>query len=57
MASDISEILNTGLDRRSLSILMQMTEAGVNPEALAAVVRELRAEAARQAAEAAPGDA
>lgn len=43
----ISEILDTGLDKETLNILIALLESGVNPEALAAVVRELRREAAR----------
>ncbi|DBA86566.1 TPA: Mitotic-spindle organizing protein 1 [Trebouxia sp. C0004] len=43
----ISQILDTGLDKETLSILTALCESGVNPEALAAVVRELRREAAR----------
>eukprot|EP00968_Pinguiococcus_pyrenoidosus_P027786 scaffold7468_cov277-Pinguiococcus_pyrenoidosus.AAC.1 len=42
VASEISSILNTGLSEEALAILMQLCEAGVNPEALAAVVKELR---------------
>ncbi|CDJ59307.1 hypothetical protein, conserved [Eimeria maxima] len=38
---DISNILNTGLDRSSLSILFEMLQQGVHPEALARVVLEL----------------
>ena len=49
---DISQILQTGLDRETLAVLVGMTETGVNPEALAAVVRELRRESAALAAEA-----
>eukprot|EP01052_Picozoa_sp_SAG31_P005923 SAG31_NODE_267_length_18790_cov_3.661655_22_plen_78_part_00 len=41
---EISRILNTGLDRHTLSILVGLCECGVNPEALAAVVKELRRE-------------
>ena len=37
---------NTGLDRESLSILIGLCECGVNPEALAHVVKELRREGA-----------
>lgn len=44
---EISQILDTGLDRETLNILIALCETGVNPEALAAVVRELRREAAR----------
>lgn len=43
---EISQLLNTGLDRHSLSILLSLCEHGVNPEALAMVVKELRREAA-----------
>lgn len=66
----ISQILDTGLDKETLNILIALCESGVNPEvtmlirqlgvqdcaitckdarlqALAAVVRELRREAAR----------
>ncbi|TFJ81069.1 hypothetical protein NSK_007712 [Nannochloropsis salina CCMP1776] len=45
---EISKILNTGLDRETLAILVNLCEAGVNPEALALVVQELRGEAARK---------
>ncbi|CDI81538.1 UPF0582 protein C13orf37, related, related [Eimeria praecox] len=41
MLMEISNILNTGLDRASLSILIEMLEQGVHPEALARVVLEL----------------
>ncbi|KAI8824386.1 mitotic-spindle organizing gamma-tubulin ring associated-domain-containing protein [Fimicolochytrium jonesii] len=41
----ISQILHTGLDRETLALCVSLCESGVNPEALAAVVRELRAEA------------
>ncbi|KAK4190031.1 mitotic-spindle organizing gamma-tubulin ring associated-domain-containing protein [Podospora australis] len=41
---EISTILNCHLDRRTLSICISMIENGVNPEALAAVVKELRKE-------------
>lgn len=43
---EISDLLNTGLDEESLQICVQLLEAGVNPEALAAVVQELRKETA-----------
>ncbi|KAL1876911.1 hypothetical protein VTK73DRAFT_8988 [Phialemonium thermophilum] len=42
---EISTILNCHLDRRTLSICISMIENGVNPEALATVVKELRKEA------------
>jgi mitotic-spindle organizing protein 1 len=51
---DISRLLQTGLDRETLSILVDLTESGVNPEALATVVKELRRESAElQAAQSA----
>jgi mitotic-spindle organizing protein 1 len=43
---EMAQMLNTGLDRQSLSILVSLCEHGVNPEALAAVVKELKREAA-----------
>ncbi|KAL2265417.1 hypothetical protein VTJ83DRAFT_6517 [Remersonia thermophila] len=39
---EIATILNTHLDRRTLSICISMIENGVNPEALAIVIKELR---------------
>ena len=46
MLFDISQLLQTGLDRKSLEKLVGLTECGVNPEALASVVKELRRESA-----------
>ncbi|KAJ3337949.1 Mitotic-spindle organizing protein 1 [Gonapodya sp. JEL0774] len=40
---EISRILNTGLDRSQLAACVQLCELGVNPEALAAVVKEVLA--------------
>uniref|UniRef100_A0A0V0GL83 Putative mitotic-spindle organizing protein 1B-like n=1 Tax=Solanum chacoense TaxID=4108 RepID=A0A0V0GL83_SOLCH len=40
----MSNILDTGLDRHSLSILIALSELGFNPGALAAVVKEFRRE-------------
>ena len=37
--------MDTGLDKETLAILMGLLENGVNPEALAQVVKELRREA------------
>ncbi len=45
LVHEISSLLDTGLDKESLSILIGLVESGVNPEALAAVVKELRREA------------
>jgi mitotic-spindle organizing protein 1 len=42
----ISKILDTGLDRETLRILVGLCETGISPEALALVVKELRREAA-----------
>ncbi|KAG8854605.1 hypothetical protein FRB96_007475 [Tulasnella sp. 330] len=41
---DLSELLNTGLDRETLATCVRMIESGANPEALALVVKELRKE-------------
>ncbi|EOD18059.1 hypothetical protein EMIHUDRAFT_196104 [Emiliania huxleyi CCMP1516] len=55
---DLSQLLETGLDRETLAVLIGLTEQGVNPEALAAVVKELRREsAALRAAEAEAAEA
>lgn len=43
---DISNLLNTGLDSETLVLCVKLCEAGVDPEALASVIRELRREAA-----------
>ena len=43
---EISNMLNTGLDETTLSICVRLCENGVNPEALALVVQELRRESA-----------
>ena len=37
--------MNAGVDKQTLAILVSLCEQGVNPEALAAVVLELRKEA------------
>ncbi|XP_031573161.1 mitotic-spindle organizing protein 1-like [Actinia tenebrosa] len=44
--TEISKLLNTGLDSETLAICVKLCEAGVNPEALASVVQELRRETA-----------
>ncbi|TFY75492.1 hypothetical protein EWM64_g8521 [Hericium alpestre] len=43
---EISQLLNTELDRETLATCVGMIESGVNPEALAAVIQELRREGA-----------
>ncbi len=40
----MSQLLNCGLDKNTLSVLVSLIEHGVNPEALAEVVKELRRE-------------
>ncbi|KAJ3102178.1 hypothetical protein HDU97_000739 [Phlyctochytrium planicorne] len=42
---EISLLLNTGLDKDTLATCLSLCEQGVNPEALAAVVKELKREA------------
>ena len=44
LAYMMSNLLNTGLDRSTLAIIIALCEHGINPEALAAVVKELRRE-------------
>ncbi|RPA87768.1 hypothetical protein BJ508DRAFT_357354 [Ascobolus immersus RN42] len=41
---EISTILNTHLDQQTLSYCVSLIENGVNPEALATIIRELRRE-------------
>jgi len=43
----MSNLLNTGLDRETLNICVQLLEEGANPEALAALITELHKESAR----------
>ena len=38
-------MLNTGLTREQLALVVDLCEKGVNPEALAAVITEIRREA------------
>lgn len=38
----MSNILDTGLDRHTVSVLIALCDLGLNPEALAAVVKEFR---------------
>ncbi|CAH0554033.1 unnamed protein product [Brassicogethes aeneus] len=39
---ELSRLLCTGLDKETMSICVRLCEAGVNPEVLATVVRELQ---------------
>ena len=41
---EMSNLLNTGLDSETLVLCVKLCEAGVNPEALASVIKELRRE-------------
>ncbi|KAF5204376.1 Mitotic-spindle organizing protein 1b [Thalictrum thalictroides] len=47
LALHMSNILDTGLDRHTLSLLIALSDVGLNPEALAALVKELRKEPPR----------
>ncbi|KAF3404235.1 Mitotic-spindle organizing protein 1 [Talaromyces pinophilus] len=42
---EISMLLNTHLDRTELSLCVSLIENGVNPDALATVIKDLRKEA------------
>ncbi|KAL5549430.1 hypothetical protein UlMin_004661 [Ulmus minor] len=44
LAFHMSNMLETGLDRHTLSVLIALCDLGLNPEALAGVVKELRRE-------------
>ncbi|PRW60598.1 Negative elongation factor B [Chlorella sorokiniana] len=48
-ASELSKLLDCGLDKEALSICIALLEQGVNPEALAEVVTRLRKQAAEGA--------
>ncbi|PLN80918.1 mitotic-spindle organizing gamma-tubulin ring associated-domain-containing protein [Aspergillus taichungensis] len=41
---EISTLLNTNLDRTELSLCVSLIENGVNPDALATVIKDLRKE-------------
>lgn len=41
---DISKLLNTGLDKESILILIKLVELGVQPETLSELVIEIRKE-------------
>ncbi|ESK94922.1 mitotic-spindle organizing protein associated with a ring of gamma-tubulin 1 [Moniliophthora roreri MCA 2997] len=41
---EMSQLLNTQLDKETLTTCVRLIEGGVNPEALAAVIEELRRE-------------
>lgn len=54
VAHEISKILDCGLDKETLSLCLKLLETGVNPEALAQVIKRLREEASRQASRETP---
>ena len=43
---EISKLLNTGLDAETLAVCVRLCENGVNPDALAMAIQELRRETA-----------
>ncbi|XP_037556053.1 mitotic-spindle organizing protein 1 [Dermacentor silvarum] len=43
---EMSQLLNTGLDAQSLALCVKLCETGANPEALANLIKELRARTA-----------
>jgi len=45
---EIATVMDCGLDRQALDALVELVEAGVSPEALVAVVEELRKEKAEK---------
>jgi len=56
VAFEINKILDCGLDKESLSVCIALLETGVNPEALAEVIKRLRKEAAKVKHEAEASD-
>lgn len=44
VAFEINKLLDCGLDKETLSVCMGLLETGVNPEALAEVIKALREE-------------
>lgn len=45
VVTELSDILRTGLDRKSVQIIMALIDTGVNPSALAAAITTLREQA------------
>ena len=52
---DLSRLLQCGFDKSTVALLVGLCECGVQPEALATVVKELRREARAQPAQRANG--
>ncbi|KAK9803759.1 hypothetical protein WJX73_003272 [Symbiochloris irregularis] len=46
ICTELSQILNTGLDKTELEIVIKLVQAGEHPEAVAQVVRHLKQRAA-----------
>ncbi|KAF6761599.1 mitotic-spindle organizing gamma-tubulin ring associated-domain-containing protein [Ephemerocybe angulata] len=46
---EMSQLLNTQLDKETLATCVGLIESGVNPDALAEVIQELRREGAARA--------
>lgn len=44
---NISHLLNTGLSPETLDICIQLCEAGINPQALADIIQQIRNEIVR----------
>jgi hypothetical protein len=42
---ELAKLLNTGLDRQSVELILGLCEAGVNPDALSAAVAQIREQA------------
>ncbi|PWN50672.1 hypothetical protein IE53DRAFT_315316 [Violaceomyces palustris] len=45
---DLSQLLNTGLSREQLKACVELIESGVNAQAVALIVQELRKEASKR---------
>lgn len=41
---ELSQLLNTGLDKKTLTACVRLLEAGVHPDALAQIIQVLRSE-------------
>jgi mitotic-spindle organizing protein 1 len=39
---NLSQILECGLDRRTLAVILELMEAGVHPESLVDIIKECR---------------
>ena len=48
IVTELSDLLDVGLDTEALSAVMDLLDVGIHPEAIAAVITELRKEAAKE---------